>query len=90
MTYQEWVLDVGEDRVLRDHVIHLSQLDDIGLLQSLHGKVLSCALLLREHHATERPYTGIERQICVEKNGSLNIQTPSVEYLPVPRVVVRS
>ena len=35
------MIDVGEDGVLTNNVINLSELDDIGLLQTFHCEVLS-------------------------------------------------
>lgn len=34
--YQKGVIDLRKDVVLRDNVVHLSQLDDVSLLQALH------------------------------------------------------
>ena len=57
------MLNVGQDRVLRDHVVHLSQLDNVGLLESLHCEELARLLVPGEHHATEGTYReGIQNQ----------------------------
>jgi len=54
VTYQEGVVDVGENGVLRDNVVNLPELDDIGLLQTFHGEVLSSLLVLGEQYTTKR------------------------------------
>lgn len=53
MTYKEWVVDVSEDCVFRYDVVNLSELDDIGLLQTFHGKVLSSFFVLGEQYTTK-------------------------------------
>ena len=52
-TYQEWMIDIGENGIFRDNVIDLLQLDDIRLLQDLHCEVLPRFLVPAEAHTTE-------------------------------------
>lgn len=47
------MIDVSENSVLRNDVISLPQLDDLGLLQSLHCLKLAGLLVLAEHNSTE-------------------------------------
>lgn len=54
-TYQERMVDVGQDGVLRYNVVHLPQLNDVCLLQALHCKVLAVLLVFRQKHSAERP-----------------------------------
>lgn len=53
ITYEEGMVDVRQDSVLGDNVVHLSELDDLGLLESLHGEVLSSLLVLTKQHSAE-------------------------------------
>ena len=48
------MIDVGKDGVLGDDVIDLAQLDDVRLLQALHGEELTSSLVSRQHHSAER------------------------------------
>ena len=47
------MINVGKDGVLRDNVIDLAELDDVRLLQALHGEELTSSLVSRQHHSTE-------------------------------------
>ena len=41
ITYQEWMVDVGEYCIFTNYVVHLPKLDDVCLLESLHGVEIS-------------------------------------------------
>ena len=56
-TYEGGVVNVGQDGVLRDNVIDLSQFNDVSLLQTLHGKVVACLLVFGEHYSSKRAYS---------------------------------
>mmetsp|Transcript_48062 Transcript_48062/g.148315 ORF Transcript_48062/g.148315 Transcript_48062/m.148315 type:complete len:343 (-) Transcript_48062:141-1169(-) len=52
--HDERVLQLHQDPLLRDDVLHLLHLDDLALLQALHREVLVRALVLAQPHAPER------------------------------------
>ena len=47
------MIDVGQNSVLRDNVVDLSQLNDVGLLQTLHCEKLATLLVLGKHYPSE-------------------------------------
>lgn len=51
--HQKWMVNVSENSILRDAVINLAQLDDIGLLETFHGEVFTCLLVLGQHDSSE-------------------------------------
>ena len=51
------MLNVGENGVFGDDVIDLSQLDNVRLLEALHGKELARSAVSGKHDSTKRPYT---------------------------------
>jgi hypothetical protein len=53
MTYEERVVDLRENVVLTDHVVDLTQLNDVRFLESLHREVLACLLVLRKQHSAK-------------------------------------
>jgi hypothetical protein len=58
------VVDVCEDGVLRYHVINLLELDDICLLEDLHGEVLVGLLVLGQTHSSKRPYRNVRGSVA--------------------------
>ena len=60
------MVNLREDVVLADHVIHLAQLNDVGLLESLHSEVLTCLLMLCKQHSAK---------------GTFNLYEPRETYL---------
>lgn len=55
-SYQEGMINVSKDSVLRNHVIHLLQLNNVRLLQDLHRKIFSCLFISGKTHSAERTY----------------------------------
>jgi hypothetical protein len=49
------MVNVSENGVFGDDVIDLSQLDNVRLLQALHGKELARPTIFCEHHSAKRP-----------------------------------
>ena len=47
------MVNIGQNSVLGDNVVYLSQLNDVGLLQTLHGVKLATLLLLGKHYPSE-------------------------------------
>ena len=54
LTYQERMVDISKNGVLGNNVINLSELNDVCLLQPLHGVVLARLLIFAQHHPSER------------------------------------
>ena len=55
-TYQEGVVNVGQDSVFGNDMIDLSQLNDICFLESLHCIKLSALFVLRENDSSKGTY----------------------------------
>jgi len=51
--HQERMVNVSENGILRDAVINLTELDDIGLLETFHGEVFACLLVLGQHDSSK-------------------------------------
>ena len=49
------MLYVGKNGVFGDDVIDLSQLDNVRLLEALHGEELARPAVPGKHHSAERP-----------------------------------
>lgn len=47
------MIDVGQNSILRNNMVHLPQLDDVGLLKSLHSGELARLLVLGQHDSSE-------------------------------------
>ena len=47
------MINIGQNSVLGDNVVYLSQLNDVGLLQTLHCVKLTVLLLLGKHYPSE-------------------------------------
>jgi hypothetical protein len=54
MTYEEWMINICKNGILRDNVIDLLEFDDVCLLEDLHCKVLTSSLVPCQSHSTER------------------------------------
>jgi len=54
-TYDEGVLDLGQDVYFVHDVVYLLQLDDLCLFQDLTGVELASGLVLGQAHPSERP-----------------------------------
>ena len=74
-TYEEGVIDVGQNCIFGDNVIHLLELDDICLLEDLHCEVLASLFITRQPYSSKGTYPVI---IFISL------------YSPVPKVVVSS
>lgn len=51
--HQERMVNISENGILRDAVINLAKLDDIGLLETFHGEVFACLLVLGQHDSSK-------------------------------------